>query len=281
MKTEIITLTPAKAAILLKNNDNNRKVNAHHVNFLANEIAAGNWKINGQSIVIDEDGNLLDGQHRCHAVIKANTSIETIFFDGALRSSMNTIDTGKSRNAADVFNLHNVVYAPRKATISASVYRWYLKKSGADSGALSGSLKPSNDKLYNIYMSDNENIDWASKKADPKYLGFFNKSKLALAFYLLQDRHGKAKVEEFIHYIKDGGDYPKSPTHYLPLFIQNRRSSDIKRHRQEDLLIVLHCFELWINSNKVSTIRVKSLFNNIDKFYKKYPLPQRVILACE
>ncbi len=66
-----VELTKAFAQYLLDHNRNNRKMSAVRVNMLKRDIAAGKWVLNGQSIVVTEGGDLLDGQHRLTAYLEA------------------------------------------------------------------------------------------------------------------------------------------------------------------------------------------------------------------
>ena len=65
----IETIDPETAAKWLKCNTRNRPVRRGHVNFIAREISSGLWQLNGQTIVVSDTEDVLDGQHRLHAVI--------------------------------------------------------------------------------------------------------------------------------------------------------------------------------------------------------------------
>lgn len=102
---EIVTITPARAADLLANNNHNRSVNQRSVDRLAATILAGEWKFNAQPIQIAKDGTLLDGQHRLLACVKARQSIQSLIVWNAQMDSQETMDMGKSRNVADILRL--------------------------------------------------------------------------------------------------------------------------------------------------------------------------------
>lgn len=52
MNIEMTTITPPMATLFLANNVSNRKLNKHHVDFLADQMLTGKWQKNGQTIVI-------------------------------------------------------------------------------------------------------------------------------------------------------------------------------------------------------------------------------------
>lgn len=103
---EISTINPSIASEWLKCNKNNRPVRRKHVNFLAREITEGNWQLNGQAIVIADDEQVLDGQHRLLAIIEAGKSIKTLVVYGIKPEAFRTIDTGAVRTGADALFLH-------------------------------------------------------------------------------------------------------------------------------------------------------------------------------
>lgn len=103
---EVVTITPGIATAWLRCNQNNRPVRKRHVVFLANEISAGNWQVNGQAIVISNDEEVLDGQHRLMAIIEAGIPIKSLVVYGISPEAFKTIDTGAVRTGADALSLH-------------------------------------------------------------------------------------------------------------------------------------------------------------------------------
>ena len=98
MKTAIIELTPELAEILLNNNEINRGFNWSQGKFIKEAIESGTYKLNHQGIAISEDGNLMDGQHRCKAVIETGKSILTPITIDVPRENLHGIDLVKARS---------------------------------------------------------------------------------------------------------------------------------------------------------------------------------------
>ena len=113
MKTKI---TPTKAKSILENNIINRAPNKHNIGYLADEILKGQFVYNGESIIISDEGHLLDGQHRLMACIEANMPITVNLVEGIPFDAMTTIDTGRSRNAADVLAMNGIQNTTAMAT---------------------------------------------------------------------------------------------------------------------------------------------------------------------
>lgn len=280
MKAKVATITPQKAKILLKNNTINRRHENHHVTFLAKQIENGQWKLNGQSIVVSKNGQLVDGQHRLMAIVKANQSIKTVFCEDAENDCISSIDTGKARSVADVFSINNVKSATQISSLTNHIFRWFVNRC-EHAGGLPGHIRPSHSKLYSIYCSDKKGIEQANAKSRTKALSFMNRGECALAIYLLSDLYGAHYVDEFIYYISDGGDYPKSPTHYLPLFIQKRKHSDVKRKKAEDLFCFIYCFEKWMKKEPVSKIKPSQILDNTKYYYDLLEIKSKVKSKCK
>lgn len=88
---------------MLGRNRKNRKVSQQLVQQLANDMATGNWKLNGETIVISDTGRLLDGQHRLLACLQADTTFETYVVVGVEEDVFDTLDCGKLRDGTSVF----------------------------------------------------------------------------------------------------------------------------------------------------------------------------------
>lgn len=76
MKLQVVRVTPEIAERWLKNNGKNRNLSSIHAKRLAAVMAAGKWSLNGQTISFDDQGRLLDGQHRLTAVIISGVPID-------------------------------------------------------------------------------------------------------------------------------------------------------------------------------------------------------------
>lgn len=99
---KIETIHPDEARELLNTCENYRKLKMSAAKKLARNIDEGQFLLNGESIVIDEDGNLKDGQHRLTAVVLSNKPITAVVVRGISRNT-NLFDTGSNRSDQDYF----------------------------------------------------------------------------------------------------------------------------------------------------------------------------------
>lgn len=98
---DVETVTPQMASDWLSRNPQNRTLSKRHAERLAEDMSKGNFVYNGESIKIDEEGNLLDGQHRLTAIVMSGTVQQVLVARDVPRSSMRTIDRGHGRTVAD------------------------------------------------------------------------------------------------------------------------------------------------------------------------------------
>lgn len=112
--SNIETITPDMAAQWLERSQfANRRLRTSHVKSLAQDIRDGRWQLNGETIVFDRHGNLLNGQHRLWAIIEANRAAPSIIVRNVDQSAFATIDSGLKRSGGDVLQasgLKNAVH---------------------------------------------------------------------------------------------------------------------------------------------------------------------------
>jgi hypothetical protein len=101
----LVTITPEMAEEMLKKNIGNRKINQANVNRIAADMATGNYKLNGETIKISPNGEILDGQHRLLAAVKSGITFRTYIVYNVERESIGTIDMGKGRSVDDSLNV--------------------------------------------------------------------------------------------------------------------------------------------------------------------------------
>lgn len=83
---EFFTLDVAHASEFLginnPNGSRNRRISRTHVESLKTDILAARWHSNGQSIKVSRHPALMDGQHRCTAVVETGIPIEVVLVRG-------------------------------------------------------------------------------------------------------------------------------------------------------------------------------------------------------
>lgn len=103
--TNIEMWGPAEAEQALLSNTDNRPIRPAHVEFLVAAIKAGEWKVTHQGVAFDVTGRLVDGQHRCKAILISGMTVAIMVTRGLPRDSFMAMDQGAVRSNADVLSL--------------------------------------------------------------------------------------------------------------------------------------------------------------------------------
>lgn len=109
-------ITPDMAQGWLERGGINRKPSERAIMKLVYAIQQGEWDLTGETIKLDREGRIRDGQHRLNAIIRAGVGVPCIVVRGISESAFDKIDTGKSRSMADVLSIHGHVSSTALAT---------------------------------------------------------------------------------------------------------------------------------------------------------------------
>lgn len=137
LTAEVITVTPEMAHELLGNNPRNRNISSRTTAKLVRAIKNGEWEVNGESIKVDVNGNLIDGQHRLQAIIEADTPIQSLVVSGLPPEAQDTVDIGRPRHLPDILKLNGEVNTTQLASLIRRMM--VLERHGLNS-AMSGSM---------------------------------------------------------------------------------------------------------------------------------------------
>lgn len=100
-------VTPAKAREWLDNaNIGNRGVSKVHVKRLAKDMRRGDWGNTPEAIAFDVNGRLIDGQHRLHAIIESDRTIEIWVVTDCDVDAQKYIDAGRKRSLVDAYRFY-------------------------------------------------------------------------------------------------------------------------------------------------------------------------------
>ena len=104
---EKITPTIAES-YLATNAGNQRNVTNSHMWHLRQQMENGQWMMTGEPIVFDNEGRLIDGQHRLRAMIMAKVTLEFLVVRGVSPNSFVAMNRGKTRSNGNIFAIHQV-----------------------------------------------------------------------------------------------------------------------------------------------------------------------------
>lgn len=124
VNAEIRTITPEMAQEMLRNNPCNRSLSRTVVAAYQRDMELERWQVNGEGLQFDQNGALLNGQHRLTACVRANTPFRTLVVTGLAPDIRDTIDGGKKRTHGDRLQMRGV----KNANVVSSTARmaWSL-----------------------------------------------------------------------------------------------------------------------------------------------------------
>ena len=156
MRAEIKLITPEFASELLKMNIGNRKINHQKDNY-SYMMKNGEWKENGEPIIVDVNGFVKDGQHRLSAVIESNYSYLCPVIYDVNPDVMDTIDTGSNRSLGDVLQLNGFNQSNGLASLLKAVYQY-------EKGLLVGFVGNGDRGKKDKFLSNNKGLEIAKEK---------------------------------------------------------------------------------------------------------------------
>jgi hypothetical protein len=109
IKTTVKTINRQYAEKVLEKGSQNRSISDNKVNQYARDMLNSQWVLNHQGIAFDDDGNLIDGQHRLAAIARSGCTVDMLVTTGIPKLSenglaihvMDTVDRGRPRSVGD------------------------------------------------------------------------------------------------------------------------------------------------------------------------------------
>lgn len=174
-----------------------RVLRQKHVDWLADQIKRNQWEMNGETIIIDWNGGILDGQHRIMAVIQSGKTIETVVVEGVDPHSFLTIDVGLKRSGGDMLQITGEKNCNTLSSTLGWMYRYHAK-------ALLGSMKGAGftatlqEWTLKKHPMIRGSVDWATKEVKDYVLKEIPTSVLAFLHYMFSSTDADRAAEFFL-----------------------------------------------------------------------------------
>lgn len=120
-------ITPEAAAKLVNANldeGHNRNLRAARAEGFARDMETGQWHDNGETIKIDVNGRLVDGQHRLAAIVRYGKPVWMWVVRDVAPEAITTIDMGVARRYADVLKIEGIPGGHQMASMERRLYLW-------------------------------------------------------------------------------------------------------------------------------------------------------------
>lgn len=186
---KVIAVTPELAKKWLGSNAaGQRSIRRAVVDSYANDMAAGKWKLLPQMIIFDENGVLVDGQHRLSAVVLSKQTVKMWVAAAPGVSVHDALDRGANRSIADLLQWHG-----SKVSTAVNLYR--LITMGFDN------KRVTKDEVLLAYEATREHFDAVHPRLHRQYLP----SSVAAACIFARPI-SEADVDEFVTRVRSGAE---------------------------------------------------------------------------
>jgi hypothetical protein len=210
------TITPKKAMEWLKRNVHNRPLSTKTVTYYAKTMLAGEWKLNGDCVRFNGNGDLIDGQHRLNACVQAAVPFESYVIRGLDHAAFDTIDQGRKRKVCDIFARQGHKHYSTLAAATRCLWRY---QKGWD---IREAMPPHE---ANAVLEANSGLHEAVSTArEHSKIGLMSPGLLSFLIYATGQKDA-AKSQEFWKNVMAGENLPKSSPAYV---LRERLISNLK-----------------------------------------------------
>lgn len=259
-------ITPAIAAELLERAAKNRPLKEWRAQQLAAEIGAGQWRANGESVVFDERGRLIDGQHRLRACVLAGRAFVVYCIFDVSGKVFPSFDQGAARNGGDLASLmgfDNSSAVAAVATLAIDYEDRTIDKTGKRK------LPPERRRSY---MDRHRDRITAAVTAAIKYRngleGLVPLSHAAFTYYMVSEQNN-GLAEEFLEKLATGTGLNNGDA--LLLFRKRMTALIGEKHKMakaERVALLIKAWNAFIAGKKVGVLRWRSDVETFPAFGK-------------
>lgn len=236
----------SECAQLLEGRHENRVISEGKAGDIAHSISSGNWIVNGETIILDEKGRVLDGQHRLRGAILAGLPLETyvVHINGKVsaRSVFDSIDQGKLRGLSDRLKIDGVSHYSTVAAIAKRVQGW--GKSTVQRHRMSiheGRL------LVNKSRKEYEQAAAKAHSYASDAKGVITTATLGFVYFMAR-RVNPERAEKFIHYLATGEQLSRGNIVYAlrKRLMGNATASKSKLTQREMTALIVKAWGLFL-----------------------------------
>jgi len=244
-------ITPEIAKAYLDQNKRNRKPAEKAVAKIARDMLNGDWRLTGDMIRFDCHNNLIDGQHRLLACIKADAPFETFVGYNFAPEDQDVIDTMRPRTTADMLEMHKVNSAKQVAALARLII-------GSKADVIQSSINPSHTEILRIVQARPGLIKSVgmAHRAPPG----IKKSALGFVHYCAsQSAHARFADAFAIVFVTGVPTYIGDPAHALRERLIRIRDGDSVfpiSSQSQVIKAMTHAFNLFVKSEAIERFQM-------------------------
>jgi hypothetical protein len=263
-KARIETITPKMAEKMLERNNNNRPLRENYVIELAQAMVEGEWQLNGETIKVDKNGDIKDGQHRLNAIVLAGKAIKTYVIRGLEPDVFDTIDRGRNRTIGDVLYRHGKIHH----NVLAGALSWLFKfenkvvdRSRRADASASPSNRPRATQAVDL-LERHPKLEESIIKVNNSTGRLVSPSLMSCLHYLFSKKDAKM-ADAFMEALASGENLRKTQAVYkLREFLIRNKTAKRKANLTEVAALTV---KAWNFSRNGDTVQVLRWGGSIDK----------------
>lgn len=275
------TVTPELAQKWLgRNYERQRAVSYRAAKQYAADMQAGRWKLTGDTIKLDIDGNVIDGQHRLLAVIDADVSIDMFVAWNVDTDAFLVLDQGRKRSFADYVRGLEVA---NSTTVAAAVSMVASFRSSRRFGSATAGSPVSISDLTETYEAEPGIADWAAVACAIGSKFKFSPATICAVLYVA-DVTGAAEPRVFANQTLTGTDLEeRDPAYVLRelLITRSGLSADRRKSNMFYTAGIVRAWNAFARGDQLSVLR-GSVEGKLVQFFdphgmidKRWPLPRK------
>ena len=252
--SSIERVTPEIATEWLQHNVENRPPRKAWVKELARRMLSGSWMapFGDAAIIFDSNGHLRNGQHRLMAVAESGATIEMHVVRGAPSDCFLVVDSGRSRNPADVVAINGWPNAKLAAAAARMVHThssgnaWWTRGAPFDGREAERAMRD-HPRLVDHVSAHGCHRAFATMRIPPSFVVFFS--------YTARPQD---KAQEFISGLESGEGLPAGDPRLAlrERLIRAHGSGGTRAKLSEQMVIALylHAWRAFKGGKKLRTL---------------------------
>lgn len=236
-------------------------------------MSDGEWVLNGECIIFDIDGNLMDGQHRLCSVIISGVTIRTWYIKGVQNENnrvMDTLDHVRKRSIADNLNIQGEKHCAQLSACLKILYKYLRGDRLHNSPSVGWSDKKAKDLLKN-YPQVKTSVDKSYKQYHStglKQLLTVSQISFCRTVFSLIDEE---KANEFFDKLATGANLDiNNPILVLRERLLTADKPNKRLTAEEKLYLVGRAFLYWLNGQTLTKMQIPKKFPTLDEFILVY-----------
>jgi hypothetical protein len=259
--SEVVFITQDIAAEMLATSLGNRPINLRRAEQYAQVMGSGGWVINGEAIIFDNNGRLLDGHHRLTASAKHGVSFRSVVIRNVSDpNAFMTIDQGAKKTGGDIFALAGI---PSYRAQASTQMRYAEDMNSIGKMSVSHTnipFAPTTAWLLEQYKTDPEGFDHSVRMGDLAYrkLPFCNIPMMAACHYMFSLKN-REMADIFFEKVASGENLTHGDPAYMLRDAWIRRSDAKHKENARNMMVkAVYAWNAYRNHRKIAALRHNS-----------------------